>query len=156
MRNFTEPIIVLNAVGATGAGTTIDVGAFKTIVLELHTTGSANFTAKVQGSSGIPPGANFETQAPLNTSAVSATTMMLRPPVWASAASPTNPWTYLQSINLADQTVYNGAVGIAATGTDINLQVEVNTNGQRYITVNVTAWSAGAITVTCTPFNVDE
>jgi hypothetical protein len=156
VRAFQEPIYVLNAVTATGVGTTLDVRAFKTIVLEFHTTGSANFTAKIQGSSGIMPGANFETQAPAGTAAVSATTMLLRPPVWANAASPTNPWTYIQSISLADGTTFNGAAGIAATGTDINLSVEVNTNGISYLTVDVTAYSAGAITCLCTPYNVDE
>jgi len=154
-RAFQEPIKILSAAAATGPGVTIDVRAFKTIVLEFHTTGSANFTAKIQGSEGVP-GVSFETQQPAGTSAQAASSMVLHPPTWGSAASPTNPWTYIQSISLADQTTFNGATGIAATGTDINLQVEVNTNGLSFLTVNVTAYSAGAITCLCTPYNVDE
>jgi hypothetical protein len=156
MRSFQEPIIVLNAAAATGVGITLDVAAYKTIVLEFHTTGSANFTAKVQGSVGVPPGANFETQRSSGMSATPATQMIRTAPLWANSQSPTNPWTYLQLVDLADQSTINGATGLVAAGTDVNRQFEVNTNGQNFITVNITNYAAGAITVLAQTYNIDE
>lgn len=119
---------MLSAAAATGSGYAMSVAEFRDFVLQINTSGSANFTLKVQGS------------------------LQTAQPTWANAASPTNQWTYLQSIDLADQSVVNGATGIVATGTDISRQLEVNTNGQNWINVIVTAYSAGAITVLGMPF----
>lgn len=128
---------MLDAAAATGAGKAMLVADFRDFMLQLVTANSANFTVKVLGSLGVPI---------TNTNASSQ-------PVWTSPSSPTNPWTNLQMIDLADQSVINGATGVAATGTDINRQFEVNVNGQMWINVIITAYSAGNITVLGMPFN---
>ncbi len=131
-RSFQEAFKMLNAAAATGTGYAMEVAAFRTFVLEIATANSASFTLKVQGS------------------------LSTTPPDFTASQTPANAWTYLQSIDLADQSVVNGATGIAATGTDINRQLEVNTNGQRWINVIITAYSAGNITVLGMPFNSNE
>lgn len=132
MRSFQEAFKQLDAAAATGAGSAMDIAAFRHLVLSVITSGNANFTLKIQGSL--------------------ATTQ----PTWTSAATPANNWQYVQAIDLADQSVVNGATGVAATGTDINRQLEVNTNGLRWLNVIITAYSAGAITVLTMPFSDNE
>lgn len=123
---------MLSAAAATGTGLAMDVAAFRHLMLEINTANSANFTLKVQGSL--------------------ATTK----PDFTASSTPTNPWTYLQVIDLADQSTVNGATGISSAGTDISRQVEVNVNGQRWLNVIVTAYSAGNITVLGMTFNDNE
>lgn len=123
---------MLDAAAATGAGLAMSVADFRDFVLQIATANSAAFTLKVQGS------------------------LQTTQPTWGSAQSPTNQWTYLQCIDLADQSVVNGGTGIVATGTDINRQLEVNVNGQQWINVIITAYSAGNITALGMPFDSNE
>jgi hypothetical protein len=132
MRSFQDAYKMLDAAAATGIGLAMDIAAFRHMVLAIVTANSANCTIKVQGS------------------------LQTAMPNFAAASSPTNQWTYLQSIDLADQSVVNGATGIAATGTDLNRQLEVNVNGQRWVNVVITAYAAGNITVLGMPFNDNE
>jgi hypothetical protein len=129
MRSFQDAYKMLNAAAETKTGLAMEVADFRDFILAITTTGNAQFTMKIQGS------------------------IQKSRPDFSSAASPTNQWSYLQAIDLADQSVANGATGIAATGTDLNKQVEVNINGQRWICVTITAYTAGAITVFGMPFN---
>lgn len=123
---------MLDAAAATGSGLAMDVAAFRNLVLEITTANSANFTLKVQG------------------------TLATTKPDFTASSTPANPWTYLQIINLIDQSVVNGATGVTAAGTDVSAQYEVNVNGQRWVNVIVTAYSAGNITVLGMPFNDNE
>jgi hypothetical protein len=131
MRILQNATRMLNAAAATGTGIVMDIGDFRNFVIGISTSGNANFTLKVQGS--------IQTLAP----------------DFTSAASPTNMWTYIQSIDLADQSTVAGATGIVATGTDLNRTLEVNVNLLRWVTVTVTAYSAGAITVWGMPASDD-
>lgn len=131
-RNFQEAYKMLDAASTAVTGLAMDIAAFKTMVLEIDTANSANFTLKVQGS------------------------LATVKPDFTAASTPANPWTYLQAIDLADQSVVNGATGIVATGTDIHRQLEVNTNGQKWVCVTITAISAGNVTVLGMPFNDNE
>lgn len=132
MRKFQDAYKMLDAAAATGAGLAMSVADFRDFVLQIATANSAAFTLKVQGS------------------------LQTTQPTWGSAQSPTNQWTYLQCIDLADQSVVNGGTGIVATGTDINRQLEVNVNGQQWINVIITAYSAGNITALGMPFDSNE
>ncbi len=129
MRNFQDAFKMLDAKAATGVGNAMDIASFGDFVMQIISSGNANFTVKVQGS------------------------LATDKPDFSAASTPSNPWTYLQSIDLADQSTVNGATGVSATGTDISRQLEVNINGQRWVNVIVTAYSAGAITVLGMPFN---
>lgn len=104
------------------------IGDFRNAILQVGTTGTATTTIKVAGTLGNPA----------SESGV---------PNFGATVSPTNPYTFLQIINLDTAAAVNGATGIVVAGTDINNQYEVNVNAMKYITVIPVTWSAGAITV---------
>lgn len=108
---------------------------FRDVILQVGTTGTATLTAKVAISQGDNNG---------------------EAPNWGAAAAPSNPYTYVQIINLATAVAVDGATGIAVTGTDIMNNYEVNANGSKYLTVIPTAWSAGAITIKALCFSGDS
>ena len=102
------------------------VSEFKNAILQIGTTGTATLTVKVAGSLGIPSNGNC--------------------PNFAGTVSPTNPYTFLQAINLDTGAAVNGATGIAASGADINITFEININSIKYLTVFPSSWTQGAIT----------
>lgn len=106
---------------------------FRNVIFSLHTTGSATLTFSVAGSLGK-----------LNNSSANLSQNM---PNFSATQSPSNPYSFLQSINLDSGATVNGSTGIATTSTDINNMFEVNINGVKYIALYPTAWTAGAITV---------
>lgn len=115
---------VMLAKATTGIGKVIDVRDFRNVMINVATASNANFTLKCQGAIG-------------DTS-----------PAFASAASPTNQWDYVELATLADSSApVRGATGIVATGTDICKLYEANVNGPDWITLNITAISAGTVTV---------
>lgn len=110
------------------------VGEFKNAILQVGTTGTATTTVKVAGSVGLVSSNNI-----VNVGSC---------PNFGGTVSPTNPYTFLQIINLDTGAAVNGATGIVVAGTDINNQYEVNINAMQYLTVIPISWTAGAITVT--------
>jgi hypothetical protein len=114
---------VLDAKAATGIGTPIDVSNYRHIILAVSTESSANLTVKFQGSG-------------LGTA-----------PTFSAAQSTANHWDYVQVKDLEDASTLDGDVGLALTGTDDVRLFEVNTNGLRWFCANVTARSAGSVTV---------
>jgi len=90
------------------------------VELSLYTAGSANFNAKVQLSK--------QSDVDFNV-----------------AASATNRWDYSQIIDIEDATPYNGDAGITFSGTDDNLDFEVNVNAGTWMTVIVSSWVAGTL-----------
>lgn len=118
---------IMSAKSTTGVGNFIDVKDFRNIVVMVATSGSANFTAKCVGSIGDDSAA------------------------FASAQSVSNAWDYLELADLADSSApVRGATGVVSAGTDIYKLYEVNVNGVDWVTFNITARSAGAITITVT------
>lgn len=99
---------------------TLYAADFNNLVVSLHTSGSANFTLKCQGS--IQDDVNFN-----------------------AAKSPTNRWNFVEIISLEDEAKVVGDTGVVATGTDINETYEINANYLKYVTFQVTAHSAGVI-----------
>lgn len=111
---------------------------FRNIILQVGTSGSATVTLKVPGSAGIPDGAStFEPGNPRKDLVNFGATVV----------PDTNPYTFLQIIDLDTAGASNGATGIAVTGTDINKQYEVNINLDKWLTVIPISWTQGAITV---------
>lgn len=126
MRN-RKVYTIMSAKATTGVGSFIDVKDFRNVVVSIATTGSANFTVKCQGGIGDDC------------------------PAFASSASPTNAWDYLELATLADSSApVRGATGVVASGTDICKLYEVNINGVDWLTFNITAISAGSITIKVT------
>ena len=112
----------------------LNVFDYRNIVLQVSTSGSATVTLKVAGSLGKPE-------------ASSLTSPRYDYPNFGATVIPANPYTFLQAINLDTAATVNGATGFVATGTDINIQYEVNINAQKYLTVFPISWTQGAITV---------
>lgn len=102
---------------------------YRHIEMAIDTTNSASMTIKVQGSI--------------------ADSM----PDFSSAASATNQWSYIQLIDLADQSTIAGATGLVLAGTDTHRLFEVNTNGLSWVCAVVTARVAGNVTVQVKPVN---
>jgi len=112
----------------------LNVLDWRNIILSVETSASANFTLKVAGSLGKP--------IVLATDKRSEDT-----PNFGATQSATNPYQYVQLINLDTAAAVNGATGITSAGTDLHTQYEVNVNGLKYFTLVITAWSAGVLTV---------
>ena len=120
---------ILTAAAATGAGNSIFVRDFKNIILALDSASSANMTIKIQGS--ISEDA----------------------PDFGAAQSTSNQWDYVQTIDIQDGASIDGDTGVILTGTDDHRQLEANINGLNWVTVNITARSAGSLTAKATIYN---
>lgn len=110
------------------------IQGFKNAILQVGTSGTATTTVKVAGSLGKP-----------NNSAT--TSPRYDYPNMGATVAPSNPYTFVQIINLDTGAAVNGATGIVVAGADINNSYEVNINAMKYLTVVPISWSAGAITV---------
>lgn len=106
---------------------------FRNVILQVGTSGTSTTTLKVAGS--------------LGKSALSSKNPRGSYPNFAGTITPTNPYSYLQVINLDTAAAVNGATGIVVAGTDINNQYEVNVNGMVFLTVFPATWTQGAITI---------
>jgi len=112
----------------TGTGThtsvlkskVVSVSDFGNANLSLHTANSANFTAKLQGST--QDDVDFE-----------------------SAASATNRWDYIQIVDLEDGATVDGDTGFAPAGTDDFREFAVNVDGLRLLCIDITSWTAGTL-----------
>lgn len=118
---------LMSAVGSNTTGTSVNISAFRNLVLSLVTSGTATITVKIQGSS-------------------SATE-----PAWGSAASATNAWTFLAFKDLLDPTSFvAGGTGIAASGTDLVKNLWVDNPGLTWLNVVTSGFSAGTVSVVLT------
>ena len=124
---------VFTAQAATGNSNTFFAGDFRNAVVTINTAGSANMTIKFQGALAAV-GAASGSQAPDFTAAQSAT----------------NRWEYIQVVDYQSGAQIDGDTGIVLSGTDDNRIVEFNTNAVDYISVQVSARSAGSVTSTIT------
>ena len=106
---------------------------FLNVVLQVNTSGSANFTLKLAGSIG---------KSRVNVSAQHGDT-----PNFGATQTVANPYSFIQAINLATAAAIDGATGVTSAGTDIHNLYEVNVNGVKYLTIVPTAWAVGAITI---------
>lgn len=110
------------------------ISDFRNVILQVGTTGTATTTLKVAGSLGKPyPSSDTGPRYDV--------------PDMSATVTPTNPYGFIQIIDLDTGAALNGATGIVVTGTDINKIYEVNINAIKYLTVYPITWSAGAITV---------
>ena len=109
------------------------VADWRNVILSVETSGSFNGTFKIAGSLGklssdvTPPASDT--------------------PNFGGTQSKSNPYTFVQIINLDTATAVNGATGVTSAGTDLHNTYEVNINGLKYLCPVFTAWSAGVVTV---------
>ena len=114
---------ILSAAAADGEGAPVLVEDFGDIVIDIATASSANGTIKIYGS------------------------ISQDPPDFTAAQSVSNMYDTLQVVDLEDGSNIGGDTGIAAAGTDIFRQVEINTNHIRWVNVVLSSYVAGAFTV---------
>lgn len=125
-------------IAGSGAGAGGTTGFFMTapkvplisdfVNAELHiiTTGTSTMTIKVAGSLGKNDGSS---------------------PNFGATQATTNPYTYLQIVDLQGHATVDGDTGVVLSGADVNKIYEVNINAMKYLTVYPSAWTAGVLTV---------
>ena len=112
---------------------------FINAMIHVVTAGTSTFNLKVVGSQG-------KLLADIGTRGTDR-------PNFGGTINDTNPYSNIQIIDLDTGTAVNGATGIALTGTDINKQYEVNTNGMKYVTVIPDGWTQGSFTIKAKLYN---
>jgi len=121
-RQYTDQAILLNAAAANGASTPQNFASFRDVELQLATTG---FTGVIKFV-----GSNADAA-----------------PDFASAASASNPWSYISTVDQIDGSAIAGGTGISYT-TDTSVKnIEANTNAFKWVGVIISGYSAGSITV---------
>lgn len=137
---FTGASVAGSGAGAGAGGVMVKappvllVSDFRNIILQVGTSGTATTTLKIAGSTG-------------KAASSYGTSPRYDYPNMGGTVSSSNPYTFLQLINLDTAAAINGATGIVVGGADINNQYEVNINAMKYLTVIPVSWSAGSITV---------
>lgn len=112
----------------------INVKDYRNLILQFTTSGTATLNLKIAGSLGKPDN---------SANAISARKDI---PNFGATVSSSNTYTFLQVINLDTAAAINGATGVAVTGTDVALMLEINVNAMSYLTVFPATWTQGAIT----------
>jgi len=102
-------------------GKIVFADGFEHIQLALDTANSGNFTLKVQGS-------NSEDAPDFN-----------------KVQTAINSWDYIDIVDLEDKGSIDGDTGISVSGTDDHRMFEINVNALRWVSVVITAWTAGTL-----------
>lgn len=123
-RYGTTPKLLMDTGNDTDDKAAVFVRDFRSIVICVATTGSANMTIKFAGaiSEAIP---DFE-----------------------AAQSQSNPWDHVEVVDLQDGAAIDGDTGIAFAGTDDVRLFEVNVNSLIWFGAHLTARSAGSVNIT--------
>ena len=120
---------VMTAKAATGIGNVLYVGDATSVHFFIATDGGGDAALTVQFQ-----GASTESA-----------------PTFSSAQSKINQWEYLDVIDSEDGASIDGDTGIAASSADIYRKVYLNVEaGITWVTANVTARTAGEVTVDAT------
>ena len=118
-----NPSQIFNAKSTTGTGNVIELSDFRHIVIVLTSQGNANGTVKLAGS-------YAESIDDVD---------------FSTAASATNEWDYIAAYNLQNpSSIIPGDTGITYSGTDNVEHLLVNVDGVKFLTLNITAISAGS------------
>lgn len=120
-RYYTDQTIIFNAAVASADSAAIDVTSFKDVSLEIAQVGFSG-TIKVMGS-------NADTA-----------------PNFALAASASNPYDGVQAVDVQDGSTIAGNTGISSTTVTSVRNLELNTNGFKWIAIQMTR-TAGSVTI---------
>jgi len=125
-RSHTKSEVLLDAVSSDSAGPSdpMLVTDFRHVVLSVAGANSPDLTVQVKGA------------------------ITDDKPDFSSAADADNPWDYVQTINLNDESSNSGDDGISFSGTDAVELLEINKNLLTWVAVEVTSHTAGNATVT--------
>ena len=119
---------IMSAKGTTGIGNTINVRDFRNAVVKIGTASNANCTIKAVWAVADP---------------ITGFTA----PDFAASQSVANNWDYVQMVDLNSGTAIAGDTGMVCTWTDDFRLFEVNINGLDFLIFNITAVSAGTVTI---------
>lgn len=141
LKDINTGVAINGAGGGAGGGTGIFCTApkvafveeFRDAVISVVSAGTSTWTFKCAGSIG-------KVSADYQSTRVDT-------PNFGATVSDSNPYTFVEIVDLDTGSAIDGATGIATTGTDIAKSYEININGLKYFTVIPTAWTQGAITV---------
>jgi hypothetical protein len=139
---FTGADIAGSGAGAGASGLLVKAPpillttGYRNIILQVNTSGTATTTLKVAASLGKSKTYLSANYGPRYDFVNMGATVL-----------PSNPYTFVQSIDLDTAATLNGATGFVATGADLSKQYEVNVNAMKYLTVFPISWTQGVITV---------
>ena len=122
MRTYTDQFIILNEVAADGASTPETVIDFTHLEAQVAMTG---FTGTIKFVM-----SNADTA-----------------PAFGSAASKTNPWSYVKAIDLIDGSAVNGGMGITGVATSSVTNLEINTNAVKWFGAIISGFGAGTLSL---------
>lgn len=122
MQQRKEQSLLFNAKATTWTSVAIPCWDRMHTFLSVYTTGNANFTMLVKVS------------------------RQVNAPDFSAAASPTNQRALAQIKISTTNAAIDWATGITSAGTDLANEYEINTNGQAWVWLTISAISAGAIT----------
>jgi hypothetical protein len=120
-RGYTDQQILLNAVAANGVSAAFNAASFRNIELQLAQVGFSG-TIKLVGS---------------NADAA---------PDFSAAATASNPWDYVQSIDQIDGSSIAGGTGITSVTVTSIRNLEANTNAFKWFGLVISNYSAGSVT----------
>lgn len=144
LKDINTGVAVNGSGGGAGSGGVmvsspkiISTKDFTNIEIQIGTGSSASMTVKVAGSLGIAtPSSHGDT------------------PNFGATITAANHYSFLQVVDLSDNSSIDGGTGFVVSGTDAQKNFEVNTNAIDYICLIPTAWSAGTITAKVTLYNI--
>jgi hypothetical protein len=121
---------IFTAQAADGSGVTQLVQDFKNVQLKVVTSGSADFTLRIQGS------------------------LQKEAPDFSGAPSETNQWDYVAVWDYQDPiNIILGDAGIPFSGTDDFLNLLVNVDGLVWLNCEISGYAAGEAGVELVAFN---
>lgn len=121
-RQYTDQAILLNAAAANGASTPQNFASFRDVELQVAQTA---FTGTIQFV-----GSNADAA-----------------PDFSSAASASNPWSYIQVVDQIDSSSIAGGTGIVSVTVTSVRNLEANSNAFKWIGVVISGYGAGSVTV---------
>lgn len=127
-RQYTDQVILLAALAVNGNSVAVNMAAFRHIEFEVVQAGFTG-TLKFVGS---------------NADAA---------PDFSAAASGTNPWTFIQTIDQIDSSTIAGGTGIPSTTVSSVRNLEANVNGFKWVGVIASSVSAGSVSVKAKGYN---
>jgi hypothetical protein len=131
-RELSQEMSIFSAKAATGTGTVYDVSKFKDLLVAVSATANSSLTFKLKGSSRVAQ------------------------PDLSSAQAVDNMWDYLSFYDMQTGSLIAGDTGVVLDNDTVanNTHIyNVNTDSIRWVTLEVTAYTDGALTAVMTGSN---